>query len=567
MKYKKQILLLLLLITIFKVSAQKNIYHFTSKDNNTIRNVISNGNSIFIGGTFEDSAIFNSYTFKSLALSNNTMSGKSGDIFVAKLDSVRNIQWAKVFGGNDYSVFNKLILDKSENLLFTFDYQKTFIIGNDTLGGFKAINSGIVKLDKNGEKIWAKSISSNKKIEQRYLTIDDDNNIYITANCSDTIFIDGNPYFEKFISSVFIKIDAKGNIVWVKIFNNNENGEFIVATSISVLPSGEIILVGNSSKNAANFDGKQILAEDSNYRFFVIKMKNDNTILWMNTATGSTGAGAGRFMEIGKNGDIFITGVIYGNLKIENKIIQGLDKPPYSDLFLAKYTNEGKLAWIKIIGSNTGNADLVYGLKYRNNEKLYLAATYMKNYQLGDTTLNPLGKTDGYLAEFDTNGTLIRFISTKGENELCISTIQDFDFDQNRNAIIVGSFNFIVDLENEKLNTTGGTDAFLWITNNWTTTSNVNEARSNFFDFRFNIFPNPCSQFININFSVDRPENIKFELIDLSGRTLFLKNKTAFSFGSYQEMFELKNLKPGCYFIKATTDKVIQSKKLIVAGN
>lgn len=559
----KYIVNLFLLFYFYQSSAQSSVFQFQGKENNSINSVLSiDNNSQIIGGSFEDSASINGYALKSLDTSAITSSKKTSDIFISKINLDGNIIWAKIFGGYDKTFLHSLSKDKTGNILFLADFTNKIVIGEDTLKGIKKRDCALIKLNSNGEKIWSKIISSSVDVSPSYIITDDSNNIYITGNCNDTFYVDGKAYYRAFMSSLLIKFDAQGNVKWSKIFSANTTiifeGAFI--KSIAVLPTGELILTSVTGKYKSFIDDLQIVEDDTTYRTCIIKIKEDNTIIWKNIAKGPCTI---KNIELDDKGDFYLGGLIHNPLLINNKTIVPFDIFPLNDVFLAKFNSGGNLNWIKIFGKKN-RTDFFYKLKKAPNNKLFLSADFETGYILDDTTLITKGMQDSYIAEFDTSSALIKIITSNGENNLCQTAFTSIDIDNNSNLFIAGTFNVITNVNDTKLVTTDKTDGFLWKLSNWATPSSLNDFKA--LNFGFTIFPNPSLGDINIEFYISKPEKISFELTDLTGKTIRLKGPISYTSGKYNEQFDLKDLMPGCYFVKAITATKIETRKLIITG-
>lgn len=542
------------------VKAQNKIIQFEGRENNEVSKVIAiNDGDHLIGGYFEDSANFNNYYFKSLGTSNVTASKKTSDVFIAKLDSSGNVEWAKIFGGFDKSGLKHFIKDKSGDFLLLADFTKKFIAGKDTLNGIQNRDCAITKLDVSGDIKWSKAIVSKVNVSPVFIINDDSNNIYISVNCKDSFYIDNIAYHHDFMTGALVKLDVQGNVKWTKILYTTSSSTASLSC-MSFLPNGDFILAIGTDKYTTFLDGIQITGDDTTYRTCLLKMSANDKVLWKNIAIGPYTV---KNIEIYENEEIYIGGIIFNSVVINNKIITPLDVLPLNDIFLAKYNKDGNLNWFKVIGKKD-RTDYYYKLKRGTNNKLYIAADYASDYNLADTTLFTPGRQDFYLAEFDTNSLLTNILTSKGENNLCLAGIGDFDVDSESNIYIAGAFNFITNFDSTKLSTTGKSDGFLWKINNWSTPASVNYNQSYSSNFVINIFPNPSTGFINIDFTFNKQESLKFEITDLAGRTFILKPQATYQAGSYTEKFLFNGLTSGCYFIKAITREKVECRKLII---
>ncbi len=100
----------------------------------------------------------------------------------------------------------------------------------------------------------------------------------------------------------------------------------------------------------------------------------------------------------------------------------------------------------------------------------------------------------------------------------------------------------------------GNFDWFYFKNSNPTAAESVENSGQS---FRF--FPNPASDFITLQFD-DFKDNVKIEVIDLSGRTI---QQTEFS-GISCQFYIHQNITSGLYLLQITNDKKLETKKLLI---
>lgn len=77
------------------------------------------------------------------------------------------------------------------------------------------------------------------------------------------------------------------------------------------------------------------------------------------------------------------------------------------------------------------------------------------------------------------------------------------------------------------------------------------------------IFPNPAKDKVNINFAIEGTQNIKIELLSLTGNTLFSEVLNNFK-GEYAKTLNVSDFAKGIYFLRITADSGVTNKKIIV---
>ena len=181
----------------------------------------------------------------------NLASAGSADIFIIKLDALGNFVWAIQIGGALSDNGLGLILDGSNNVYATgnFNGSMDFDPGPGTYSMTSSVlDVFILKLDANGNFIWAKQLgglgSSNES--GFAITIDVNSNIYTTGYF--TGVCDFDPGVGTYTLSavlgrdIFIsKLNSSGNFVWAKQFGGLSD-EF--ANSVSVDVTGYVYTTG-----------------------------------------------------------------------------------------------------------------------------------------------------------------------------------------------------------------------------------------------------------------------------------------------------------------------------------
>ena len=79
----------------------------------------------------------------------------------------------------------------------------------------------------------------------------------------------------------------------------------------------------------------------------------------------------------------------------------------------------------------------------------------------------------------------------------------------------------------------------------------------------FNLYPNPSSNQISIDFNLDKKENVTLKVVDISGRTVFLKTIEN-QLGKVIYDIDLSFLENGTYYVSVITEKSLETKQLIL---
>lgn len=77
------------------------------------------------------------------------------------------------------------------------------------------------------------------------------------------------------------------------------------------------------------------------------------------------------------------------------------------------------------------------------------------------------------------------------------------------------------------------------------------------------VYPNPASNYTQANIFINGTQNVSLELIDVNGRVI-MHTRRQLSAGKHTISFQLDRVTPGIYFVKAKSEKLNDTKRLIV---
>ena len=173
----------------------------------------------------------------------NNSGAASNRIFVFKIDSNGDVTWARAFG-----VIN--IIDRQTDSGGVIEVSDGYIISGRTYDGTSFIPV-FLKLDKNGNKVWAKTITLSSGYDVISGIIETSNDNYIGTG-----FMSSGTNKEL----VVFKMDGNGNKIWAKNYGGAETdiGLSIVENSL-----GEFVVVGYTRSFGAVLNDGFIMKIDS----------------------------------------------------------------------------------------------------------------------------------------------------------------------------------------------------------------------------------------------------------------------------------------------------------------
>ncbi|HRD39148.1 MAG TPA: T9SS type A sorting domain-containing protein, partial [Bacteroidia bacterium] len=182
-----------------------------------------------------------------------TLAGVNGSVFISKLDVNGDFVWAKEIGNNVSVYSHALCLDKSKNVYVSgyFNYTVDFDPGptSYTLSSGLGDDAFMLKLDPNGNFVWAKQFAANYPYFciARSMKSDKDNNLFILCDFEGTVNLDPGinniSVISNSISDILVsKLDSNGVFIWAKHMGGTLSDK---ARSIDVAKDGSIYSTGS----------------------------------------------------------------------------------------------------------------------------------------------------------------------------------------------------------------------------------------------------------------------------------------------------------------------------------
>jgi gliding motility-associated-like protein len=316
----------------------------------------SDGN-IIATGRFEGTISIGTYQLTSMDLS---------DIFVYKTTPDGDVLWAKSFAGPNYGGDVGVDVDSDLNIYVAGGFiEKLYFDGDLKLSSIPSNhywNSFLAKLDKNGDFIWAKGLLGNIAIAEVRVWGNvsvNEHNIVLTGvydgeiNISDQLL--PKPIAFNRANCFVAKFDLDGNLVWIK----NPPGQANLETrKLRLEDSGDIFLTA-AFTGVVEFDGLTVSSGTPTHAdLLLVKLNSDGVTQWVKTGIKTSSREDNNFPQsftIDPDGNIYLTGVLKGDVTFDNIVLHGNNDVDYSvrDAFLVKYDKDGELQYGSLYGSDS----------------------------------------------------------------------------------------------------------------------------------------------------------------------------------------------------------------------
>lgn len=241
---------------------------------------------------------------------------------------------------------------------------------------------------------------------------------------------------------------------WVKTEQNFSSGTD-VGRAICPDDAGSIFVTGS-------FHGTMILGTDtiqslgSYTDVFLAKYDSAGNPLWLKRGGGpTTYDDDANGVAVDKWGNVFITGFFSGTATFDNLSVVSAGG---EDVFIAKYSNDGDILWLKRAGGNGSSGDRGRGIAVDTSGNCYITGSFSGNASFGQVPAFSAGSTDIFLAKYDSSGNAL-WVSPAG------GTFGDFGqavaVDQAGYSYITGFYRGPASFGNIVLSAIGLSDIFI----------------------------------------------------------------------------------------------------------
>jgi len=235
-----------------------------SDDDESYGVALDTRSNIYITGEFSGTASFGATSLTSAG---------GDDVFVAKLDAYANWQWAKRVSGTSTDAGHGVAVDSSGNPYITGYFRNTASFGATSLTSAGSDDVFVAKLDSNGNWQWAKRAGGTSTDRLEGIAVDSDNDVYITGYFRSTASF-GATNLTASGQDVFVaKLDSNGNWQWAERAGGSswdERGEGVA------VDSGSNVYVTGYFQGTASFGATSLTSDGSDDVFVAKLNGNGN---------------------------------------------------------------------------------------------------------------------------------------------------------------------------------------------------------------------------------------------------------------------------------------------------
>lgn len=224
-------------------------------------------------------------------------------------------------------------------------------------------------------------------------------------------------------------------------------GRFVAVTNIGTTDAEYAMSVA-MDRNGNSFIGGSAAGAP-----FLCKLSPNKEAIW---SLGLANAGSIQSVAVDAQGDVIFTGYFYATVNFGGGSVSSVGG---FDIFVVKYSSEGRFVWAKRFGS--GNAaewageEAGLGIAVDSKGNIGVSGGYFGGADFDTQTLGRVGVKEGFLLMLNPQGALLWV------NTISNSTPASVAFDPQDNLIVGGNFSGTVNMGGSTLTSAGSFDIFL----------------------------------------------------------------------------------------------------------
>lgn len=286
-----------------------------------------------------------------------TATNNSQDLFVLKLSPEGDVEWARSFGSELGDSGFGIDFDSNNHVIVTGQFQGTIDFDGTEFTSAQQFDEAefsfdtfILKLDNSGSVVWAKHGQNNHESKGWSVKTDNQNNVFVSGQFSDTLLFDNLHPNEVFSAGFVVKFDSEGNEQWFRRISSSQTNAY----DLTVSSAGDVLVTGdNLGGIAVTGDGaSQFFDVDYDFNIYVVKFSNEGNLQWL-TTNGSFSSVSSRAIALDENDEPYITGTFRCRFE-EYSLEYGTGifySAGWRDIFITKFNDSGERQWSRHISS------------------------------------------------------------------------------------------------------------------------------------------------------------------------------------------------------------------------
>lgn len=359
--------------------------------------VVDSSGNVFVTGYFAQTAVFGDTSVISVG---------GLDMFLAKYNNNGTLLWVRTAGGPDNDAARDIAIGKDQSVYITGGFQTSASFGATNLVSAGLGDIFLAKYDADGNLTWVRQAGSVGDETAFGVTVDSTNNAYITGYFVGMAGFSSALILSVGVADIFIaKYNSSGTLTWVQRAGDAYTD---IAYKIAVDKNGFVYITGYFNIGTT-FGASTIYSAGENDIFIAKYNPVTSSWMWAQRAGGNINDSA-EDITVDVSGNLYITGYFANTATIGSTSITAPGGIHW-DAFVAKFDTDGILQWVTRGGGVFTDVGRSITLDKQNN--VYITGHFSDTATFGTSTIFSKGDTDIFIAKYTNNG-VFEWIQTGG---------------------------------------------------------------------------------------------------------------------------------------------------------
>jgi hypothetical protein len=377
----------------------------------------------------------------------NLISAGNNDVFLAKYTAAGAHIWSQRFGGASYDYAGALAVDASGNILLTGSFQQSTNYGGADLTSAGGSDIYLARYTSSGTHLWSERFGGPDYETPYGVAADGAGNVVLAGSFTDSTDFGGGLLVGDYTEAFVAKFDPSGAHLWSRSFGASFSD---VASGVALDGSDNVVLAGYFNYTV-DFGGGGLVSA-GNADVFLAKYTPAGAHMWSQRFGGLSTDNAYDVAVDGSD-NILLTGTFMGTADFGGG---GMVSAGYQDVFVAAYDASGAHRWSRRAGGVS--TDNPHGIDVDAAGNILLTGYFQGVTSLGGATFVSAGDTDGFIARYDATGAhewSMRFGGTWRDRGFDVAA------DTDGNVFSTGFFYGAANLGGDDFVSAGGYDVFI----------------------------------------------------------------------------------------------------------
>lgn len=351
--------------------------------------------------------------------------------------------WAQGFGGTNDDQITALNLDPQDRLHFAGYFTGPATLGLQTFTNSQLFDAFLAVVDASGEVLWVKSAGGSGQDAALGVGTDPVGNSFLCGYFQDMAQFDSVSLTNVGSNDAFVaKYSPEGEFMWVNALAGTGDDRAYAAAGDA---QGNCYVTGHFQNTLTIAETN--LVSRGGVDVFLAKFSSEGKLLWARSA-GGLGVDVSYSVAVDPQGNALICGYHGDAAVFEGTTVGSIGNV---DLFVAKYSPNGALIWVRSGGGTEQDYANALALDVDGNS--YIAGTFRGNVQWGTQTFNGVGLRT-YTAKYDAGGGL-QWVKESAGSDMHGISVRD------GHVLVTGQFLGAVNWGTNTVTSAGAFDGFV----------------------------------------------------------------------------------------------------------